>query len=404
MKFTFLLLSITFATLSFSQTVKACFLGNSYTFYNDMPGIVASLANADGFTLIKDQNTPGGYTLQGHSTNGTSLNVINSDEWDFVVLQDQSQLPSFPHNQVVSDVYPYAANLCDSIRAANECAAPLFFNTWGRRDGDSQWDSINTFDKMNQRLFNAYGHMADVNSGMRSPVGIAFDHVHNDGAATVTFTNLYAGDGSHPSIYGSYLTACLFYEIMFETSVDGNTFYPSGVTSNEAAYLQGVAHHVLTNVDSVQIDFRQPSANFSFVQNGFDFTFTNESSHDFEWMWDFGDGNTSMDENPSHTYLNGGTFDVTLTATNCAFTDDTTIQVSVGTFGFEELDQSAWSITQHNQQVDIISESKQNLSIYSVDGRLVKAFEPFIGTKSIHLNKGIYIITDGRRSQRFVQP
>jgi PKD repeat protein len=257
---------------------------------------------------------------------------------------------------------------------------------------------------MNQRLFNAYGHMADVNSGMRSPVGIAFDHVHNDGAATVTFTNLYAGDGSHPSVHGSYLTACLFYEIMFETSVDGNTFYPSGVTSTEAAYLQGVAHHVLTDVDSVEVDFRQPTANFSFVQNGFDFTFTNESSHDFEWMWDFGDGNTSMDENPSHTYLNGGTFDITLTATNCEFSDDTTVQVSVGTFGFDELTESDWNIQLQDQQLTINSESSQTLIIYAVDGRKVKEFTSLIGTQTVHLNQGVYLITDGKHTKRFVTP
>lgn len=34
------------------------------------------------------------------------------------------------------------------------------------------------------------------------------------------------------------------------------------------------------------------------------------------WLWDFGDGNTSTDQNPSHTYQSEGTFSVSLTATN----------------------------------------------------------------------------------------
>lgn len=400
MRLVLLLFTAFFSSLALTQTVRACFLGNSYTYYNDMPGIISNLADADGFTLIKDQNTPGGYTLQGHSTNGTSLNVINSNQWDFVVLQDQSQLPSFPHNQVVSDVYPYAANLCDSIRSANACTTPLFFNTWGRRDGDSQWDSINTFDKMNERLFSAYGYMAEVNSAMRSPVGVAFDHIHNDGAAVVTFNSLYASDGSHPSIYGSYLTACLFYEIMFETSVDGNTFYPTAISSNEASYLQGIAHHVLTNVDSVQIDFRQPSADFSFLQNGLEFTFTNESSNDFEWIWSFGDGNSSTDENPVHTYLTNGTYDVTLTAVNCDFSDDTTVQVTIGEASIEDDENKSWFINQNHEHVSVKSEILQDLLIFSMDGKLIKELKPFIGIQTLYLNQGNYIITDGRSAQR----
>lgn len=369
-----------------------------------MPGLVADLAAADGATFIKDQNTPGGYTLQAHSTNGTSLNVINADEWDFVVLQDQSQLPSFPYNQVVSDVYPYGAVLSDSIRAANECAVPLFFNTWGRRDGDSQWDSINTFDKMNQRLYNAYGHMADVNSGMRSPVGIAFDHVHNDGSPAVTFTNLYAGDGSHPSLYGSYLTACVFYELMFEVNVEGNTFYPTGINSTEAAYLQGVAHHVLTAVDSVSTDFRQPLADFTFNQNGLEYTFTNNSEHDFDWMWDFGDGNTSTAEHPTHTYASGGIYDITLTAINCGFSHDTTFQISVGTFGFAEQFNNNWNFQVNEQSLTLYFDQPTSIVIYAIDGRLIFEQDKLDEATTIYLEKGGYLIHDGLKTEKVLIP
>jgi len=45
--------------------------------------------------------------------------------------------------------------------------------------------------------------------------------------------------------------------------------------------------------------------------------FTDESENDpTEWAWDFGDGNTSTLQNPSHTYLVNGTYTVELTATN----------------------------------------------------------------------------------------
>ncbi|UUX93086.1 PKD domain-containing protein [Methanoplanus endosymbiosus] len=40
-----------------------------------------------------------------------------------------------------------------------------------------------------------------------------------------------------------------------------------------------------------------------------------------EWLWDFGDGNTSTEENPEHTYVTPGAYDVTLTATNAGGSD-----------------------------------------------------------------------------------
>ena len=44
------------------------------------------------------------------------------------------------------------------------------------------------------------------------------------------------------------------------------------------------------------------------------FTYTSNNADTYEWM--FGDGNTSTDENPNHTYTDVGTYTVTLIATN----------------------------------------------------------------------------------------
>lgn len=239
-------------------TKKVCFIGNSYTYVQDLPSLLDSISNHDGNDVIKDQNTPGGSTLEQHSTNAASLSKIQADSWDYVVLQDQSQMPSFPYAQTSVSVYPKAEILCDSIRSANPCAIPLFYNTWGRESGDPQWDSINSFIKMNNRLHLGYAFMAESNQGKLSPVGIGFRHIYDDASAVVPHTDLYADAGGHPTLKGQYLSACIFYNVIFESSPVGNSFLPVGLSQSEADYLQGVAYHVVNNVDSVETDYTQP--------------------------------------------------------------------------------------------------------------------------------------------------
>src|SRR5262245_3027863 len=75
---------------------KVLFLGNSYTTVNNLPQLIAGIATSTGDTLVFDSNAPGGYTLQGHFSNNLSIGKISAGNWDNVVLQEQSQRPSFP--------------------------------------------------------------------------------------------------------------------------------------------------------------------------------------------------------------------------------------------------------------------------------------------------------------------
>ena len=81
------------------------FLGNSYTYYNDLPGILRNLATAAGVSVTTTSNTPGGQTFQGHLS--SSVNTINSDTWDVVVLQEQSLKPLYPPPYVRTNAFSY---------------------------------------------------------------------------------------------------------------------------------------------------------------------------------------------------------------------------------------------------------------------------------------------------------
>ena len=58
------------------KTVRVLFLGNSYTYYHNMPKLVADMAASAGDTLVWEMEAPGGFTFSGHYTSTTSKNKI----------------------------------------------------------------------------------------------------------------------------------------------------------------------------------------------------------------------------------------------------------------------------------------------------------------------------------------
>jgi len=308
-----LILLLLLSTHGFSQNnTSVLFVGNSYTSYNNLPVLFQDLSSSLGKTVVVDSKLNGGYTFQSHANDPVTYQKMNSAEWDYVVLQAQSQEPSFPYAQVNSQTLPYAVQLADSAQTTSECSQALFFMTWGRENGDPQWDSINTFDKMNFRLRNAYLRFADSSDASVAPVGVAWKYVR-DNHPTIS---LYAGDGSHPKPAGSYLAACTFYTSIFHESPVGSTFL-GGLDAPTAEILQNAAAlAVLDSIDTWKLIHQDSLAQVSFESTldlpTLSASFEENTSYIDSVQWDFGDGTTSMDSNPSHSYAQLGEYTVQL--------------------------------------------------------------------------------------------
>ena len=298
------------ANFTYAQSYDVLFIGNSYTYYNNLPEMISNIANDLGDTVNYDQNTPGGTSLYAHSQNQTTINKINQQNWDFVVLQDQSQRPSLSPSYVAASVYPYATQLVNLINSNYICSEPVFYMTWGRKYGDQtncqSYPPVCTFLGMQERLRDSYLTMGLDNNASVSPVGIAF----KNSISLDSTIDLYTSDNSHPSIYGSYLAACTFYSTIFKKSSVGCSYKPNVINQSDALFLQQVASS--TVLDSMFV-WNVFQAQFDFNQNGNVFDFINKSSNFENCIWDFGDGNQSTDFNPMHTYLQNGVYDVILT-------------------------------------------------------------------------------------------
>ena len=87
--------------------------------------MVKNLANAAGLTMTYDSYLQGGYTLQKHANSPTAMNKIKQGNWDVVVLQEQSQIPSVSTAAVCYYSTPYAQQLVQNIQQYNPNAKVL---------------------------------------------------------------------------------------------------------------------------------------------------------------------------------------------------------------------------------------------------------------------------------------
>jgi hypothetical protein len=370
----YLLLTLLFPSFLFSQSYDALFIGNSYTFYNNMPTLVSEIALSLGDTLNVESNTPGGTNFQTHAAaNSSSMQAIRQKPWDFVILQAQSQEPSFSPEQVQVQTYPFAANLVDSILENDSCTEPMFFMTWGRKNGDAingqGYPEIATYLGMQQRLRESYLEMGFDNDASVSPVGMAWKR----SIAENPDFELYNADESHPNLAGSYLTACVFYASIFGESCVGSTYYPNGITEEEAANLQQIASE--TVLDSTAVWNLFAIQDVSLEQFNLSFTFNFEATNYDNLVWDFGDGTTSNLANVTHDFAFDSEYTITLYVYNAQGCLIGNKLFNISTLNLSDVDEYHNSITiRPNPTSDFLqieSNDSFKAKIYNVLGELM---------------------------------
>lgn len=362
--------------LSAQDTKKVLFLGNSYTFYNDLPSLVSQMATNTGDVLIYDSNTPGGFRFMHHASNLTTQNKIDSDNWDYVTLQAQSQETSWSQDIMETDVFPYALQLVNAIRANNPCSQPLFYMTWGRENGDifncGNYPWVCTYEGMDDAIRATYIYMAETYTTEVSPVGAVWRYLRTHHPEI----DLYLDDASHPSLTGSYAAACAFYTMIYKKDPTLMT-WNSTLDEATANTIKSAAKLVVFDVIN-DWDF---TANFDFVVDDNQVTFTNTYPADTV-SWNFDDGNSSTENNPTHTYNATGDFDVTLTITACGRTHALTKTVSVSNLSLEDNVLSGIKIypnpTKDEIIIDIVNTNNYSATLYSILGQKVMHYETLI--------------------------
>ncbi|MFA6059276.1 MAG: PKD domain-containing protein [Taibaiella sp.] len=404
MKKNLLLLSILLISCNMyaADTLRVLFIGNSYTAVQNLPQVVSRLASAGGDSLYYQVNAPGGYTLQQHSTDNATLSYIAQGNWDFVVLQEQSQLPSFNDGQVATAVYPYAHKLDSLIHHYTPCAKTVFYMTWGRKNGDASncavWPPVCTYDGMDSLLQLRYTIMAADNIALISPVAKLWHYLRDNSPSL----ELYQADESHPSPAGTYAAALSFYSLFFGKNPVTNS-YNFTLSSAEANTVKAAAEAVVfDSLNHWKRFYPYPKVD-SIV-----FNLSNNTVHCTPvgpqnvvgYEWDFGDASPhSVQVNPSHTFAAPGTYTICLTihgvCDDVTYCKDTTI-VTLGIDGANSMEElSAFPNPATNQVIVQGLRGKVAYTVTDALGVKVGQGEILPGRSTINmrsLSSGIYFL------------
>jgi len=184
-----------------AETLHVLFVGNSYTFCNDLPLLVRELSEHEAKPIEVDVVALSNLTLQLHWEMGAALQKIKDGHFDIVVLQEFSTGPLTDKERF----FKYARLFDEQIKLNG--AKTLFYLTWARQNTP----------QMQTLLTDAYTAIAQELGAGVVPAGPAWQMVLKNNPDI----SLYIYDGSHPTIAGSYLTACVFYEKLYGKSALG---------------------------------------------------------------------------------------------------------------------------------------------------------------------------------------
>jgi len=179
----------------------SCSSGNSYLYFNDIPGIAQALADsAKGDKLAVETIAAPDVALVDHLADGAARNEIAKGGWEWVVLQ---QGPSSV--EVNRDTLRLATKLFSPGIAAVK-ARPALFSAWPSAA------RIQDFD----RAIESYRLAAADVDGLLLPVAAAWLAAWKRDSSI----SLYA-DGLHPSASGAYLSALVVYSTLLGKSPIG---------------------------------------------------------------------------------------------------------------------------------------------------------------------------------------
>ncbi len=191
--------------------MRILMLGNSYTYFFDMPEILQTLFDKNGVDAQVDAITAGGRCLVQNIDENDPLHTeivkkCAEHTYDALILQEQS-----------SNAMEYYRNFLQGVCGCLALVKPartVLYATWGRKEGSDLLDEFGwTNQSMTEGLAAAYDAAAVKVGGTCAHVGKCFFEIRK----TYPEIELYDPDLSHPSYAGSCVAALALYKKLMGT-------------------------------------------------------------------------------------------------------------------------------------------------------------------------------------------
>lgn len=189
---------------------RVLFVGNSLTYVNDVPALVARISAGLGAPLETHSVVHPDYGLEDHWNDGVVRRLLTDQRWDVVVLQQgPSSLPESGTNLV-----EYAGRFAGLIRAHGAC--PAVYMVWAEAAYPRSFDAVR--DHHRQAADSAHAQFLPAGDAWRAAW-------HRDSSFA-----FYSADGLHPTPLGSYVAALTIAAGLTGRSPLGDTTTVAGMT------------------------------------------------------------------------------------------------------------------------------------------------------------------------------
>ena len=245
------------------RTIKILAIGNSFS-EDAIENYLWNIAKAEGINIKIGNLFIGGCDLATHRANATNniaaydyreiengtrtstantsiLDVLNDEQWDYVSLQQVSQL-SGKYETYSADL-PY---LIDYVKEKEPNASVILHQTWAYAQNSTHPGFAN-YNNDQMTMYNAIVDATNQTSDIEGidfviPAGTAIQN-----GRTSAFGDIFCRDGYHLDLtIGRYTAACTWFECIFGTKATATNYGPSDISSFRKDVAQHAAHYAIT--------------------------------------------------------------------------------------------------------------------------------------------------------------
>ncbi len=258
------------------KSMRVLFIGNSLTYYNEMPKLLQAIGRAAGHDIYVESVTKGSSSLFEHASDKTEIGkqvsaaLAKSEGWDYVVIQIPRRITSMDES-VKQATFAAAEVMAKRIRDIG--AEPIIYGVLGENkgqvykftmnsDGISSTKSTTEFISVTHSERAAYLKQIalEMSALINAPVVNTGDVIEY-AISNIPTVDFYHTDDQHPSPEASYAIACSFYAQLYGASHDASAAYKGGAVVDDklAVDLADIVDHVLLGKPAPNLSDYKPT-------------------------------------------------------------------------------------------------------------------------------------------------